>query len=177
MQSTDSDRATSLLHLRLELNRAYLAAQSSNSSSPLGDNPTSADSARAAPKAARRLRIIVADDDRDTVDMLAVILRDEGHIVHGVYSGKDVLPAVRMMNPDAVILDIAVPGLSGYACAQEIRYTFTEASRPFLIAISGMWKERSDQRLARQVGFDAHLLKPCAPDELIALLGSLQPKS
>ena|SRR5689334_6743032 len=124
----------------------------------------------------RQLRIVVADDDRDTVDMLSVILRDEGHVVHGVYSGKEVLPMVRATNPDAVILDIAVPGLSGYAIAQEIRYTFTEAKRPMLIAISGMWVERPDKRVAHQVGFDAHLLKPCDADELLKLIGPLATK-
>jgi CheY-like chemotaxis protein len=122
---------------------------------------------------ARALRVVVADDDRDTVDMLSVILRDEGHVVHGVYTGKDVLPAVRTLNPDAVILDISVPGLSGYAVAQEIRYSYTEARRPMLIAISGMWVERADQKVAQLVGFDAHLLKPCDPAELLALLGPL----
>jgi CheY-like chemotaxis protein len=124
----------------------------------------------------RSLRILIVDDDRDTVAMLSVILRDEGHVVHGVYSGKDVLPAVRALNPDAVILDIAVPGLSGYAVAQEIRYTYTEARRPFLVAISGMWKEHADRRVAQQVGFDAHLLKPCAPDEILKLLAPLAAK-
>ena len=122
---------------------------------------------------ARALRIVIADDDRDTVDMLSVILRDEGHVVLGVYTGKEVLPAVRALNPDAVILDIAVPGLSGYALAQEIRYIFTDARRPMLIAISGMWKEHADRRVAQQVGFDAHLLKPCEPAELLRLLGPL----
>ncbi len=123
--------------------------------------------------AARSLRIVIADDDRDTVDMLAVILRDEGHVVHGVYNGKEVLPIVRAINPDAVILDLAVPGLSGYAVAQEIRYSFTEERRPLLIAISGMWKERPDKRVAQQVGFDAHLLKPCDATELLELLAPL----
>jgi DNA-binding response OmpR family regulator len=122
---------------------------------------------------ARALRVVVADDDRDTVDMLSVILRDEGHVVHGVYTGKDVLPAVRTLRPDAVILDIAVPGLSGYAVAQEIRYSFTDARRPMLIAISGMWVERADKSVAHLVGFDAHLLKPCDPAELLALLEPL----
>jgi DNA-binding response OmpR family regulator len=122
---------------------------------------------------ARSLRIVIADDDRDTVDMLAVVLRDEGHVVHGVYNGKEVLPIVRAINPDAVILDIAVPGLSGYAVAQEIRYSFTEERRPLLIAISGMWKERPDKRVAQQVGFDAHLLKPCDATELLELLAPL----
>jgi DNA-binding response OmpR family regulator len=121
----------------------------------------------------RALRIVVADDDRDTVDMLSIILRDEGHVVHGVYSGRDVLPAVRTMNPDAVILDVVVPGLSGYAVAQEIRYSFTQSRCPLLIAISGMWKDRPDRRVAQQVGFDAHLPKPCDPDELLALLRPL----
>ena len=122
---------------------------------------------------ARSLRIVVADDDRDTVDMLTIILRDEGHVVHGVYTGKDVLPMVRTLNPDAVILDIAVPGMSGYAVAQEIRYSFTEARRPMLIAISGMWKEHPDKRVAQQMGFDAHLLKPCDTDEILTLLAPL----
>ena len=126
------------------------------------------------PAQSRALRIVVADDDRDTVNMLSIVLRDEGHVVHGVYSGKDVLPAVRAMNPDAVILDIAVPGLSGYAVAQEIRYSYTQARCPMLIAISGMWTEQPDRRVAQQVGFDAHLLKPCDPAELLALLATRQ---
>ena len=122
---------------------------------------------------ARSLRIVLADDDRDTVDMLTIVLRDEGHVVHGVYNGRDVLPAVRMLHPDAVILDISVPGLSGYALAQEIRYIYTAARRPLLIAISGMWKEHPDRRVAHQVGFDAHLVKPCDTAELLSLLEPL----
>lgn len=120
------------------------------------------------------LRILLADDDRDTVDMLALVLRDEGHIVHGVYTGKEVLPAARILRPDAVIVDISVPGMSGYAVAQEIRHTYTEARRPLLIAISGMWKEASDRKVAQQVGFDHHLLKPCDTAELLALLEPLR---
>lgn len=129
--------------------------------------------ATAHPAPGRPLRIVIADDDRDTVDMLALILRDEGHIVQGVYTGREVLPAVRTLRPDAVILDISVPGMSGYAVAQEIRYTFTEAKRPMLIAISGVWTDRADRRLAQQVGFDAHLLKPCDPVDLLHLLKPL----
>jgi DNA-binding response OmpR family regulator len=115
----------------------------------------------------------VADDDRDTVDTFAAILRDEGHLVYSVYTGKDVLPAVRTVRPDAVVLDLAVPGISGYAVAQQIRYTFTDLRRPVLIAISGVWKEHSDQQLAQMVGFDAHLSKPCEPREVVAILHRL----
>lgn len=119
------------------------------------------------------LRIVVADDDRDTVQTLAEILRDEGHIVYTVFSGKDVLPTVRAVRPDALLLDLAVPGMSGYAVAQEIRYSFTDMRRPLLIAISGVWKEWSDLNLARQVGFDVHLAKPCDPLEIVSLLRRL----
>lgn len=59
------------------------------------------------------LRIIVADDDRDTVLMLMLLLREEGHGVRGVHSASQVLKAVNEFNPDVVLLDIAMPELSG----------------------------------------------------------------
>jgi two-component system CheB/CheR fusion protein len=134
---------------------------------------------RAAPGAERRhdkraLRVLVADDDRDTVDSLATVLETEGHVVQRVYSGTDVLPTVRFFRPDAVILDISVPGISGYAAAQAIRYSFTDIRRPLLIAISGVWKESADQHVAEQVGFDYYLVKPCDPREVLELLAKLQ---
>lgn len=119
------------------------------------------------------LRILVADDERDTVNMLAAILRDEGHVVYEAYTGKDVLPAVRLYRPDAVIMDIAIPGLSGYAVAQAIRHSFTDVRRPLLIAISGVWNEAPDRLVGEQVGFDHHLMKPCDPAELLRLLQPL----
>jgi DNA-binding response OmpR family regulator len=122
----------------------------------------------------RALRILLADDDRDTVDMLAFILRDEGHVVHGVFTGKEVLPMARIFRPDACILDLAIPGMSGYAVAQVLRNSFTDLSRPFLIAISGMWKELPDRKVAQTVGFDEHLVKPYEPAEILRLLAPLR---
>jgi CheY-like chemotaxis protein len=121
----------------------------------------------------RPLRILVADDDRDTVDMLAFILRDEGHVVHGVYSGKEVLPAVRLFRPDAMIVDIAIPGMSGYAVAQAVRNSFTDIRRPLMIALSGFWKDAPDRMVAHQVGFDHHLVKPYDPAQVLRLLEPL----
>jgi DNA-binding response OmpR family regulator len=119
------------------------------------------------------LRIIVADDDRDTVDSLAQILRHAGHTVHPFYTGREVLPAVRILRPDVIILDIAVPGMSGYAVAQEVRHSFLDVRRPVMIAISGMWTDTSDRLIARQVGFDHYLAKPCDPEELLRLLAAV----
>jgi len=125
--------------------------------------------------ASANLRVIVADDDRDTVDTLALLLGDAGCVVQKVYSGKDVLPAVRVFRPDVIILDLVVPGMSGYAVAQEIRHSFLDLRRPLMIAMSGKWAEAPDRLIARQVGFDHHLLKPCDPARLFELLKPLQP--
>jgi DNA-binding response OmpR family regulator len=122
----------------------------------------------------RGLRILVADDDHDTVDTLAAVLETEGHVVQKVYSGADVLPAVRVGRPDAVILDVSVPGISGYALAQAIRHSFTDIRRPLMIAISGVWKQPPDRLIAEQVGFDHYLVKPCDPREVLELLSTLK---
>jgi DNA-binding response OmpR family regulator len=120
------------------------------------------------------LRLLVADDERDIADTLADLLRAEGHVVQSVYRGSDVLPAVRVLRPDAVILDIAIPGISGYAVAQAIRSSFTDMRRPLMIAMSGFWTEAPDRRIAAQVGFDHHLVKPCEPQALLGLLAPLR---
>ena len=120
------------------------------------------------------LRILLVDDDADTVDTLAFILRDEGYVVQPVYTGSEALPAVRMFRPDVIIHDIAVPGMSGYAVAQSIRYTFPDLRRPLMIAISGVWKQLPDRKVAEQMGFDAYLTKPCDTAVLLRLVNSFK---
>jgi DNA-binding response OmpR family regulator len=115
------------------------------------------------------VRVLVADDNRDAVLTLDMLLSCEGHQVHGVYEGNDVMPAVRSFKPDAVLLDIKMPGLSGFEVARQIRMRFGDAS-PLLIAISGHFNHGADKVLAEIVGFDYHLSKPCDPGELLALL-------
>lgn len=121
----------------------------------------------------RPLRVLIVDDDRDTVATLSAILERHGYIVQGTFNGADALPAARFFRPDAVILDISVPGISGYGVAQAIRFSFTDLRRPLMIAVSGVWQEPADQRIAQQVGFDHFLTKPCNPDDLLALLHDL----
>jgi len=119
------------------------------------------------------LRILIGDDDRDTVTMLKAILRDEGHEVQTVLRGDEALEVARLMRPDVVILDINMPGLSGYAVARELRDR-SGAVSPLLIAISGVWTKSSDSLLGKSVGFDHYLLKPCDPAEVIRLLEPLR---
>ena len=79
----------------------------------------------------------------------------------------------RLTRPDVVILDISMPGMSGYAVARQIRSRRGVAA-PLLIAISGKWTRKEDQELGEGVGFDHYVLKPCEPAELIELLSAFQ---
>jgi DNA-binding response OmpR family regulator len=121
----------------------------------------------------RPLRVLVVDDERDAVLTLLQLLRDEGHEVRGVYRGRDVANAMRDFEPDAILLDIAMPEVSGWDVARQIRSRLGE-ERPFLIALSGVYKQSADKVLGQIVGFDYYLSKPCEPAVLLALLASLR---
>jgi DNA-binding response OmpR family regulator len=118
--------------------------------------------------ARRRLRILIADDERDTVATLAAILQDEGHEVREVYRGSEVLRLAQAFDPDVALIDIGMPGMTGYDVAREMREQFGKG-RPLLIAVTG-WKQASDKILATLAGFDHHLSKPFEPHALLQLL-------
>jgi DNA-binding response OmpR family regulator len=117
------------------------------------------------------LRILIADDDRDTANTLAALMRDEGHDVKVVLRGDEVLEMERLLRPDVLIVDINMPGMSGYAIARELREQRGVAT-PLLIAISGVWTRTSGRLLGDVVGFDHYLLKPCDPGEIVAITSS-----
>src|SRR5687767_10949276 len=127
---------------------------------------------KAARDAQRALRLVVADDDLDTVLTLMMVLRDEGYEVRGVSSPADVLSAINEFNPDAVLLEIGMPRLSGWELARRIRERL--ARRPLLIAISGQYKDGADKILAQIVGFDHYLVKPYDTAALLRLLAPLR---
>ena len=119
----------------------------------------------------KRLRILVADDERDQVATLALLLADVGHEVREVYRGSEVLRVVRDFDPDVALIDIGMPGMTGYDAAREIRQVLG-GTRPLLIAVTG-WKQSSDRILAKLAGFDHHLAKPFDPAVLLELIGPL----
>ena len=127
--------------------------------------------AQGAPRARRRLRVLVADDERDQVTTLAAILQDEGHDVREVYLGAEVLRMVREFDPDVALIDIGMPGMTGYDVARELRAEFGR-QRPLLIAVTG-WKQSSDKILARIAGFDHHVAKPFEAKTLLELIAPL----
>ena len=119
------------------------------------------------------LRVVIADDEQDTVSTLCAILQDEGYLAVGVLRGADVLSMVHSHTPHAVVLDIDMPGMSGYAVAQAIRLEYRERA-PLLVAVSGKWVQQTDKLLAITIGFDHFLAKPCEPRQLLKLLNPLR---
>ena len=123
-------------------------------------------------KAPRSFRVLVADDDRDTVITLTMLLRDEGYEVQGVNTGRNVIGAILDFSPDAVILDINLPDLSGWEVARRIRER--RGPQPLLIGISGEYKKGADKVLAHISGFDHYLVKPYDPKMIFAALDELR---
>jgi len=119
----------------------------------------------------RKLRVLVADDDHDLVLALTLLLRGEGHEVLGVHHGGDVVETVGEFAPDALLLDIGLPKMSGYEIVRALRERYGSA-RPVIVAITGR-SGPATVRLSEMVGFDHHFTKPFEPKELLATLSSL----
>ena len=117
----------------------------------------------------RRLRVLVVDDERDTVLTLLELLRDEGHEARGLHKPSEVMAAMAAFDPDVAVVDIAMPEMSGWDVAREIRRSYGER-RPLLIAISGLYKQSADHVLGKLAGFNHYIAKPYDPDVLLALL-------
>jgi DNA-binding response OmpR family regulator len=114
------------------------------------------------------MRVLIADDNRDAADTLAMVLRFWGHEVHAVYDGTSACLAARSFKPHAVLLDIQMPKVNGGDVALDIRRQFGSEGT-FIVALTA--NDPDDPRFARYDGaFDAFLSKPCDLDRLAELL-------
>ena len=113
-------------------------------------------------------RIMVVDDNVDACESIAMILRASGYHVRCVYDGSSVLKVATGYRPDVVVLDIGLPGMSGYEVARQLRQ-LDEFRRTLFIAVTGYGQE-DDRRRSQEAGFDHHLTKPIDPDELQAIV-------
>lgn len=121
----------------------------------------------------RSLRVLVVDDEPDTVQSLMLLLRSDGYEPTGVGSAKAMWDALDGAEPDVLLLDINLPDASGYQLARDLRRRFgEEAAKPVLIAVTA-WNKGSDKVLAQIAGFDYHLGKPYSPNHLLSILGSI----
>jgi CheY-like chemotaxis protein len=116
----------------------------------------------------RTRRILVVDDNRDAAEALKTALDLAGHAVWSAYDGITALDLVRRLHPEVVVLDIKMPGMSGYEVARRIRST-PELQAMLLVAVTGLGT-LADRKASRDAGFDLHLSKPFDSNLLVAAL-------
>jgi CheY-like chemotaxis protein len=116
------------------------------------------------------MKIVIADDNRDSADSMAMLLEAGGHEVHVAYDGVQAVETAGRTRPEVILLDIGMPKMNGFECARAIRGQ-AWAAATLLIALTG-WGQEEDKRRALEAGFDRHLTKPVDP---VKLEGALRP--
>jgi signal transduction histidine kinase/ActR/RegA family two-component response regulator len=117
-------------------------------------------------------RVLVVDDNDDAADLLSLMLEQAEYATSKANDGPSALAAVEAWTPDVVILDIGLPGMSGYDVARELRRT-SSCDRLELIALTG-WGSTEDKQRAMDAGFDVHLTKPVDAEKLYGALAQLE---
>ena len=123
------------------------------------------------------LRVLVVDDNVDTVTTLAMLVQESGHDVRTAYDGSAVLEAALDYRPNVVLLDIGLPGLNGFEVAKRLRQQPT-LKNVVLVAMTG-YGQASDRQRSQAAGFDHHLVKPGDFGKLLQILATvseLQPR-
>jgi two-component system CheB/CheR fusion protein len=143
------------IHLALPLTQAALAP----------------DTEHEKPGGRARARLLVADDNSDAADLLADLLRLEGYEVRVAYDGRQAIEIAGSWRPQLMLLDVGMPHRSGHDVARWVR------AQPWgpdvrLAALTG-WGQREDKAASADAGFDLHLVKPVAPEEIVAALRQL----
>jgi DNA-binding response OmpR family regulator len=119
------------------------------------------------------MRVLIADDNRDTVMTLGILLRSEGFEVELAQGGSAVPELVRRFRPHAVLLDIGMPDRSGHDVALQLTREYG-SDCPLLIAVTGRTAD-DEKRAAKVNGFRYYVPKPYDPERLLGLLGGLNP--
>src|SRR5262249_21578244 len=117
------------------------------------------------------LRILIADDNRDSTATLGMLLRILGNEVRTAYDGLEAVGEASEFHPDVVLLDIGMTKRNGYEVTRKIR-TDTWGKSMVLIALTG-WCQELDRQLSREAGFDHHYVKPVDPAVLTKLLAQV----
>ena len=112
-------------------------------------------------------RVLVVDDNRDSADTLAELVRIWGHDVRTANDGPAALECARRFRPQVVLLDVGLPGMDGYELARRLRAEGLAGD--VLVSVTGYGQDE-DRRRAAEAGFDLHLTKPVDPAQLRALL-------
>jgi len=118
-------------------------------------------------------RVLIVEDNRDVREMTSMMLSELGFLVHTAEDGESGVKAALALRPDVALVDIDLPGISGYEVARQLKRADATAGTK-LIAITG-YGQAADQEKAFAAGFDRHLTKPAPVEELTAVISSLMP--
>ena len=113
-------------------------------------------------------RILIVDDNKDSAESLAMLLSLKGHDVHVAHDGIAALEEAARVRPELILLHIGLPGLNGFEVARTIRER-PDVKDAKLVALTG-WGQEDYRRRSDEAGFDAHLVKPIAPEDLDRIL-------
>jgi DNA-binding response OmpR family regulator len=122
----------------------------------------------------RRLRVLIVDDNRDSLLTLGMLCRSEGMDVQMLGRGAEVPAAVAQFVPDVILLDIGLPDRSGFDIAEELSERYGEHG-PLLIAVTAYSSEK-EREMARLSGFHHFIAKPYDPQSLLRRLSVLRPR-
>jgi signal transduction histidine kinase len=114
------------------------------------------------------LRVLVADDNRDSATSWAALIEQAGHDVVVTFDGQAAFEAAGRFRPQVALLDIGMPEMDGYQVAQRLRAS-EWGKDIYLVAVTG-WGQAKDRAMARDSGFDEHYTKPLDPDHLQNIL-------
>ena len=117
-------------------------------------------------------RVLVVDDNHDSAESMAMLLRAYGHLVETAHDGEAALQAAENLRPDAVLLDLGMPKLNGFEVCERLRATGWGKS--ILVIAQTGWGQAQDRARSMEAGFDAHLTKPIDPDAVHEMLNSLK---
>jgi CheY-like chemotaxis protein len=112
-------------------------------------------------------RILIVDDNADAAHTLDILLKALGHETRVVYDGNQAVAAFDEFQPHLVLLDIGLPGISGYEVARLLRSRGRHGVR--IVAVTG-WGHADDRRRSTEAGFDLHLVKPIDEEALQSAL-------
>jgi CheY-like chemotaxis protein/two-component sensor histidine kinase len=115
-----------------------------------------------------KLRIVIADDNRDGAESLALLLSLRGHEVVTAKDGLEAVEQVQRWRPDVIILDLGMPGLDGIEAAKRIR--MLPGQERVLIAVVTGWGNERARDETRAAGIDVHLVKPVTMDAVDEVL-------
>jgi CheY-like chemotaxis protein len=119
----------------------------------------------------KSLRLMVVDDNVDAAESLSALLELHGHILQTAHDGLEAIRLATAFKPQAIFLDIGMPGMNGYETAEELRRV-SSLKDVVLVALTG-WGAEVDRIKSVETDFNYHFMKPVKINEINTFVSTL----